>query len=78
MLGPSPPSPREDRKRAVPAVTSKAAPLEPSCLVKIHGPLVALSGVRYLSTLYGYAKQDDGVKHALVNLTELYVRIAAN
>src|SRR5919205_4171357 len=47
IIGPSPgPSPREDRKRTVPAVTSKEAPVEPSCLFQMRGPPVALSGVR--------------------------------
>src|SRR5512132_2524626 len=46
IICPSPPSPREDRKRTVPAVTSKDAPEEPSCLVQMRGPPVALSGVR--------------------------------
>src|SRR5512134_2399447 len=47
ITGPSPLiSPREDKKRTVPAVTSKEAPMEPSCLFQMRGPPVFLSGVR--------------------------------
>src|SRR5512139_3905756 len=45
IMGASPPSPREERNRTVPAVTSKEAPAVPSCLVQMRGPPVALSGV---------------------------------
>src|SRR4026207_1600995 len=38
-------SPREERHRPLPAVTSKEAPMEPSCLFQIRGPPVFLSGV---------------------------------